>query len=381
MLAMLGGFSEEALQLFQLAASEQSYEFSEGGETYDFTRCMRADGSFYGTRGSCKKGSAAGAKEKEAPKTEGGRKRRATAEGKAADSAARKAAGGAKRSASAGRARLLKEELDKVKDKMRGADSETQNRLLKEASAAADRRSKAGEAAPKAKPKAGSMLKASDDKRRQMVAAAKARQKERDGEGAPRLPKPEAGFDMAGAKAKRQGLAGDIVKAALKGDTERMKKLQAEALDLDKKITANGGQMEGRVKNQQAMRQVRDKVQKDKVAGAKEKLKARDAEAKPARKPRATTAETKTAWQEAERAVVDAKKKLQDAARETKGDQSVEARQRRLEAGRALDKAERAAYKASSRYEAAQKRENYAKMTPEQKKEEREWRKNLKKYG
>jgi hypothetical protein len=40
---MLGGFSEEALQLFQLAASEQSYEFSEEGETYDFTRCMRAE--------------------------------------------------------------------------------------------------------------------------------------------------------------------------------------------------------------------------------------------------------------------------------------------------------------------------------------------------
>jgi chromosome segregation ATPase len=58
----LGGFSEEALQLFQLAASEQSYEFSEEGETYDFTRCMRPDGSFYGTGGSCRKGSQAEAK-------------------------------------------------------------------------------------------------------------------------------------------------------------------------------------------------------------------------------------------------------------------------------------------------------------------------------
>lgn len=38
----LGGFSEEALQLFQLAASERGYdEFAEEGETYDFTRCMR----------------------------------------------------------------------------------------------------------------------------------------------------------------------------------------------------------------------------------------------------------------------------------------------------------------------------------------------------
>ena len=68
MLNMLGGFSEEALLLFQLAASEQAYEFSEEGETYDFTRCMRPDGTFYGTGGTCKKGSVAGAKEKETPR-------------------------------------------------------------------------------------------------------------------------------------------------------------------------------------------------------------------------------------------------------------------------------------------------------------------------
>jgi hypothetical protein len=319
---MLGGFSEEALQLFQLAASEQSYEFSEGDEVYDFTRCMRPDGSFYGTSGTCKKGSAAGAKEKEAPKTAGGRKRRATAEGKAADAAARKAAGGAKRSATAGRARLLKEELDKVKDKMRGADSETQNRLLKEASAAADSRSKAGETAPKAS--------------RKKIAAAKARQEGRDVE----LDKQVVGGQKAAAKAKA--------------------KLDAEP----KKPQA------GRPSPEELNRRVAAQEKADKEFMAK----------KP-RKPRATTAETKPAWQEAERAVVDAKKKFQDAARETKGDQSVEARQRRLEAGRELDKAERAAYKASSRYEAARKRESYAKMTPEQKKEERDWRKNLKKYG
>jgi hypothetical protein len=258
MLIMLGGFSEEALQLFQLAASEQSYEFSESEGTYDFTRCMRADGSFYGTRGSCKKGSAAGAKEKEAPKTEGGRKRSATAAAKAAGAAERKAAGAAKRSATAGRARLLQEELEKVKDKMRGADSETQNRLLKEASAAADKRHAAGE----------------------------------------------------GAKTKTEGAA-----------------------------------------------------------------------PKPARKPRATTAETKPAWQETEKAVKAAKAELKKVGAETKGDKSPEAQKRRLEAGRALDRAERAAEKAAARYGAAQKRESYARMTPEQKKEEREWRKHMKMYG
>jgi hypothetical protein len=61
----LGGFSEEALQLFQLAASERGYdEFAEEGETYDFARCVRPDGSAYGTGGKCRKGT----EEAKAPK-------------------------------------------------------------------------------------------------------------------------------------------------------------------------------------------------------------------------------------------------------------------------------------------------------------------------
>jgi hypothetical protein len=143
---MKGFVSEEALAEYsRLAAEKLGVDFAEG-EVYDFARCMRADGSFYGTSGTCRKGSAAGDKEEEAPKTAGGKKRRATAEAKNAAAAERKAAGNAKRSATAGRARLLKEELEKVKDKMRGADSETQNRLLREAAAAADRRSREAKA-------------------------------------------------------------------------------------------------------------------------------------------------------------------------------------------------------------------------------------------
>ena len=190
---MLGGFSEEALQLFQLAASEQSYEFSEEGETYDFTRCMRADGTFYGTSGTCRKGSDAGAKketprqrrnrddrespknkadmdhaglkklmaksptaqrqlkeeaarkEREAPKTEGGVKRRATADAKNAAAAERKAAGAQKRSEHARRSRLFKDELEKIKGKMRNADDDTRNRLMQEASDRANKRHTAGE--------------------------------------------------------------------------------------------------------------------------------------------------------------------------------------------------------------------------------------------
>ena len=150
----LGGFSEEALALYHLSASEQSYEFSEG-DTYDFARCVRPDGSFYGTGGTCRKGSLAGAKEKAEPKTEGGRKRRATAEAKAAGAAARKAAGAAKRSDSARRVRLFQEELKKSAGQMRNADDATRNRLLQEASDRANKRHAAGEDVKTSSAKAG----------------------------------------------------------------------------------------------------------------------------------------------------------------------------------------------------------------------------------
>lgn len=41
-------------------------DFSEQGDSFDFARCQRADGSFYGTRGKCRKGSEAGQKEAKA---------------------------------------------------------------------------------------------------------------------------------------------------------------------------------------------------------------------------------------------------------------------------------------------------------------------------
>lgn len=152
-MAHLGGFSEEALYFFQLAASERGYdEFSEEGGTYDFTRCVRADGTFYGTKGACRKGSETGAREKEEPKTEGGMKRRATAEGKAAAKVASRKAAGEKISAGNSRTRLFKEELEKIRDKMKGASPEEQNRMLAEASKRADERAKGGEGKAEAKP-------------------------------------------------------------------------------------------------------------------------------------------------------------------------------------------------------------------------------------
>ena len=53
---MKGSFSEESLQKFaELAAQSRYVEFSEGG-IHDFTRCIRPDGSAYGTKGKCRKG-------------------------------------------------------------------------------------------------------------------------------------------------------------------------------------------------------------------------------------------------------------------------------------------------------------------------------------
>jgi hypothetical protein len=58
---MQGSFSEESLEVFnKLASATQDLDYSESGaDPYDFTRCVRPDGSAYGTRGRCKKGTEA----------------------------------------------------------------------------------------------------------------------------------------------------------------------------------------------------------------------------------------------------------------------------------------------------------------------------------
>jgi hypothetical protein len=63
-MSLLGGFSDDALQAYQeLIAEQKSSDFSEG-DAYDFTQCVRPDGSGFGTKGACKppnKPAAAGA--------------------------------------------------------------------------------------------------------------------------------------------------------------------------------------------------------------------------------------------------------------------------------------------------------------------------------
>lgn len=65
---MNGHFSEKALQQFAEMAAESHYVSFSESETYDFTRCVRPNGTAYGTRGKCRKGTEQAARlEKEIP--------------------------------------------------------------------------------------------------------------------------------------------------------------------------------------------------------------------------------------------------------------------------------------------------------------------------
>lgn len=59
---MTGSFSEEALKAYQEALAEQAGTDFVEGDSYDFTTCIRPNGSTYGTRGKCRKGTEGAAK-------------------------------------------------------------------------------------------------------------------------------------------------------------------------------------------------------------------------------------------------------------------------------------------------------------------------------
>jgi len=131
----MGHFSEEALKAYnELCAG--GIEFSEDS-VYDFARCVRSDGSFYGTRGKCKKGKEAGDKKD-------GEDKVAKARTKVAEA---KASGDKKKLAAARHDLQIAERTRKIEDeakkrgvsvddvvKERNAKSETkiQGRLAKE---------------------------------------------------------------------------------------------------------------------------------------------------------------------------------------------------------------------------------------------------------
>jgi len=62
---MKGYFQDESLLIYsEIVAEKIGVDFSEG-ETYDFARCVRPDGSAYGTSGKCRKGTEGEAKSRE----------------------------------------------------------------------------------------------------------------------------------------------------------------------------------------------------------------------------------------------------------------------------------------------------------------------------
>jgi hypothetical protein len=68
MAQLLGGFSDEALEAYKQALAEQAgTDFAEG-DLYDFTTCIRPNGTAYGTGGRCRKGTEGESKSGEQPK-------------------------------------------------------------------------------------------------------------------------------------------------------------------------------------------------------------------------------------------------------------------------------------------------------------------------
>jgi len=163
---MFGQFSEESLSSYASLVEEKvGPSFSEFEEDeYDFTRCMRPDGSFYGTRGKCRKGSEAGPADRAGTGEKGAREaaaqakkrgvkggglRTARAEGRKAALASSRAEAGKKISEKNARTRLFIEELKGVKDNLKGASSEERQRIMIEAGKRADERVAKGETGKK----------------------------------------------------------------------------------------------------------------------------------------------------------------------------------------------------------------------------------------
>jgi hypothetical protein len=113
---MKGFVHEEALAEYsRLVAEKLNQDFAEG-DVYDFGRCMRPDGSFYGTRGKCRKGSEAGEKVESKGQLKGaGESLRAKAEEKGRESIRREFAAAAKD---------YKSRIDDLKDELKRGDAD-----------------------------------------------------------------------------------------------------------------------------------------------------------------------------------------------------------------------------------------------------------------
>ncbi len=207
--------------------------FGEGvmDAVYDFARCQRPDGSFYGTSGQCRKGASTGAKEQDAPKG--------------------KSSGG---------------EASKDAPAKSGAPTAKEVKALDKTAKAADKKA---EAADKAWRKAG-MPKGDQQKEvRRLDKEAKAANKEAD--------KADKAFQKANKTPKR-----DDSKDLKRGNTVIGTSPRNMLID-------NIKTMEGRLKDSRSEGET--KLLKDSIAKAKAKLAKEDKAAKPAAKPKASPEE------------------------------------------------------------------------------------------
>jgi hypothetical protein len=140
-------------------------------EALDFARCQRADGSFYGTSGQCRKGSPTGAKEKAAPKAKATPKRDDSKDIKRGGTVI----GTSPRN-------MLIDNIKTLEGRLKDSRSEQETKLLKDsitkAKAKLAKEDKAAKPAAKPAPKADS--KATQANVRKMDQAAKAADKKAD---------------------------------------------------------------------------------------------------------------------------------------------------------------------------------------------------------
>lgn len=136
-------------------------EYSEQEDSFDFARCQRADGSFYGTRGKCRKGLEAGpAPKREGTGERGGREAAEAArakgkkgkalitarvEGKKKAIQESRTRGGRKNAEGNARTRLFKEEVSKIRDQLKGKKPEEIEEMLRGAMSRAQERASKGE--------------------------------------------------------------------------------------------------------------------------------------------------------------------------------------------------------------------------------------------
>jgi hypothetical protein len=196
-------FTDEAVRIALALAEAKKQDAESFSEAYDFARCQRADGTFYGTAGTCRKGSHAGdgpARQKKSPEAR----------------AAARAAGGAKTSAKNARARVLKEELSKIKDSIKGKSPEEINKAIAGAAKRADKRAAAGEGKAASKPKKSGADEAASDRR--VISRAAGRGSVDEGKFTAALKRTMARADEQGGPAKARA---DEIRAIMQRVRER----------------------------------------------------------------------------------------------------------------------------------------------------------------